>query len=151
MQKANKIILFSIYGTILFSLLFTTAFKVEADRFFIMYSGEDINPKVTELIENKVIAPLKIMHDPGGPDMFSRAFIGSVWKYELVKKPSGRDKYYQFSLSEYKGAFIIDQYKMRVYETVDKVAMEDWVNNKFIPVDEWLTFYRSQKNNSGGR
>ena len=138
MKKFNKVILFSFYGLIIVALVFATAFKAES---------EDVSPKVTELIQSKVISPLLVMHDPGGPDMFSRAFIGSVWKYELVKKPSGRDKYYQFCLREYKGAFVIDQYKMRVYETTEKIAMENWVNNKFIPVEEWLPFYRNQKGN----
>lgn len=120
-------------------ILFTTLFSFT-------YQENDIPQKVKDLVENNVISQLKAMHDPANVKMFSRAYVGSVWKYDLVKKPSGKDKFYVCDLKEYRGAFIIDQYKMRIYEQDNKVLVEDWTTNKFINSTEWLTVYSKAKN-----
>lgn len=105
----------------------------------------DVSKPVQQLIDEKVLAPIKAMHDPANIKMFSRAYVGSVWKYELISKPTSKQKYYELELREYRGAFIIDQYKMRVYETDKKVMLEDWKSNTYLTSDKWLDFYKNQK------
>ncbi|MBN8701773.1 MAG: hypothetical protein J0M08_01825 [Bacteroidetes bacterium] len=106
----------------------------------------NIPPKVSTAIEDKLLVKIKAMHDPANAAMFSRAFVGSVWKYELVKKPAGRDLFYLFVLREYRGSFVIDQYKVKVFEKDNVVLVEDWVSNKFVSVDDWLRLYSDVKN-----
>ena len=98
-----------------------------------------------QLIEEKVVRPLKALHDPANIKMFSRAYIGSVWKYELKSKPAGKVNYYEYLLREYRGAFIIDQYKMRVDLKAGTVLVEDWKNTKYLAAADWVTFYKTQK------
>lgn len=105
----------------------------------------NLSPKAQQLLDQQVISQLKAMHDPANIKMFSRAYIGSIWKSELLSKPKGKQKYYDMELREYRGAFIVDQYKMRIFETEGKVMLEDWTNGNFLTADKWLDFYKNQK------
>lgn len=128
----------SFFSLLLLLLVFVFSFTNK-------FQNKEVNPAVQKLIEDQVLNPMKAIHDPANIKMFSRAFIGSVWKYELVSKPSGKQKYFELELREYRGAFIIDQYKMRVYEADKKVMLEDWKSNTFLTADKWLEFYKNQK------
>lgn len=85
------------------------------------------------------------MHDPANAAMFSRAYIGSVWKYELFKKPEKNNKFYLFQLREYRGVFVVDQHNFKVYPDQKNILLEDWETGKYTEVPSWLEKYQQQK------
>lgn len=100
-----------------------------------------------KLIEEQLLKPIRSIHDSA---QFFKAFanaytIGSVWKYELESIPSKKNKYYGFVLKEYRGAFIIDQYKFKLYEKEAKMEVEDWETAALIDVNAWLKKYKKRK------
>lgn len=123
----------------------TSTFSITATEVSPLQDKPIASPKAQKLLDDQVLSQLKAMHDPANIKMFSRAYIGSIWKTELVSKPSAKQKYYDMELREYRGAFIIDQYKVRVFETEGKVMLEDWKTGTFLPADKWLDFYKNQK------
>jgi hypothetical protein len=143
-MRTLRLVFFSILLFGLMGVLYS--FKALSSKNIIYQVNSTISPKAQELLDVQVLNPLKAMHDPANIKMFSRAYIGSVWKSEMISKPAGKQKYYDMELREYKGAFIIDQYKMRIFEADGKVMLEDWKTGTFLTADKWLDFYKNQKN-----
>lgn len=100
-----------------------------------------------QLIEEQLLKPIRIIHDSAQLfKAFANAYtISSVWKYELESTPSKKNKYYKFVLREYRGAFIIDQYKFRLYEQEAKMEVEDWETGTLIDINAWLKKYKKRK------
>lgn len=100
-----------------------------------------------KLIEQQLLKPIRVIHDSA---QFFKAFanaytIASVWKYELESTPGKKNKYHGFVLREYRGSFIIDQYKFRLYEKETKMEVEDWETAALIDVNAWLKKYKKRK------
>ena len=144
-MRTLKIILFSVWATVAIGVLYS--FKTAPQKLAVIKIQDKapIPAKAQQLLDDQVLSPIKAMHDPANVKMFSRAYIGSIWKSELISKPTGKQKYYDMELREYKGAFIIDQYKMRIFEADNKVMLEDWKSGQFLTADKWLDFYKNQK------
>lgn len=106
---------------------------------------EEFNSSIKELIEKDLMRPIRLIHDSMSiMKMFDQAYtLAPVWKYTLLQSPSGNRKFYLFQLREYRGAFVVDQVKFRVYESMN-VEVEDWEQGKFIPVTEWLKTYKKK-------
>ena len=110
-------------------------------------SGGEVTENQKKLIEEQVLKPIRIIHDSA---KFFKAFanaytISSIWKYEMENSPGKKNKYYGFVLREYMGAFIIDQYKFKLYEQEERIEMEEWETGKFIDVNTWLRQYKKLK------
>jgi len=147
-MRTFKITLLSVWLTIgvgvLYSFKTITPTKTVSET-PLLQEKVDISPKAQQLLNAQVLSPIKEMHDPKNIKMFSRAYIGSIWKSELISKPKGKQAYYDMELREYRGAFIVDQYKMRIFENDGKVMLEDWTSGSFLAAEKWLDFYKNQK------
>lgn len=111
-------------------------------------SADIVTDNQKKLIEEQLLKPIRIIHDSAQFfKVFANAYtIGaSVWKYELESSPGKKNKYYGFVLREYRGSFIIDQYKFRLYEKEAKMEVEDWETGTMIDVNIWLKKYKKRK------
>ncbi len=100
---------------------------------------------IKELVDSKLLKPLRMMHDPANAAMFSRAYVGSVWKYELFTKPNEKNKYFLYQLREYRGVFVVDQVNFKVYLDKGTITLEDWESGSYINVETWLEKYKNEK------
>lgn len=108
---------------------------------------QPVTEKQKIIIEGQLLKPIRLIHDSA---QFFKAFanaytISSVWKYEAENTQQKKNKYDSFILREYRGAFIIDQYKFRLYEAEEKIEIEDWETGKYIDTNGWLRKYKKLK------
>jgi len=153
----NKIILSSlaITGTyLLVSLVFFNN-DVAADENFAGKSGlnnpvmpitekDDPNlPLLDTLIQKKLVKKLNEVH--ANTKVFSRAYVGETYRYDVWEKPEGSKKYYQCTLKEFKAQFMTNKIEFRAFLGKQKILMQDKGTKKYISVADWVEKFKSEK------
>ncbi len=105
---------------------------------------DSVKRQLDELVEKRLLKEVRSLHNKYDVKAFSRAYSTERYIYGVYKEPHRRQKGYECILQKIKGSSVVEKYKFYADLRKGSLIIMDDRNKKYIPVDQWLLFYKEK-------
>ena len=100
--------------------------------------------KLDQLVENRLLKPVREIHNKLDLNAFSRAYNTESYLYEVYTGPDKKLRYYTCAMKVVRGAFIIERYEFKADLIKSRIEVLDEKTKRYLPSDKWLDYYRDK-------